>query len=92
MTTQVRPVQAMRNSTMNLQWSDESQTLSGIVEINGTATYVSIPRAMVHTIHIYNDAVGWEIERFKQDIVERLKHTLAVTPPDQCEADECDKK
>jgi len=59
-----------------VRWNDETQTLAGIVELEGKRKYVSIPREIIHSIHIYNDAVGWEIERFKFDIIERLSGIL----------------
>jgi hypothetical protein len=31
---------------------------------------------MIHSIPIYSDAIGWEIERYKADIFERLKPKL----------------
>ena len=61
-----------------IRWCEETQTLTGWVEVNGRNTFVTIPRDMIHTVSIYNDAVGWEIERFKLDIVERLKPHLSI--------------
>jgi hypothetical protein len=59
-----------------VRWSDDTQTLAGMVEIDGERRYVNISRNTVHSIHIYNDAVGWEIERFKLDIITRLKQNI----------------
>jgi hypothetical protein len=36
------------------------------------------PRDLIHTIPIYNDAIESEIERFKDDIIEKLKPILLV--------------
>ena len=38
-------------------------------QIHGRWQYVCIPRDMI-ALSIYNDAVGLEIERFKDDIVQ----------------------
>jgi hypothetical protein len=63
-----------------IEWSDELQTLSGWTTVNGNRIRVDIPRQLIHTLPIYNDAVGWEIERFKLDILERLKPQLLIIP------------
>jgi hypothetical protein len=31
-------------------------------------------RDTIHCLSIYNDVVSWEIDRYKCDIIERLKH------------------
>jgi hypothetical protein len=60
-----------------LRWDQRAQVLCGHALLNGRPTYVSIPRAMIHReLHVYNDAVEWEIERFKEDIVSRLAPLL----------------
>jgi len=55
-----------------LRWRESSQSLEGWTNVDGRKLYVRISREMVHSLSIYNDAVGWEIERFKDDIVQRL--------------------
>ncbi len=58
---------------MSLKWDEENQELSGWSVVNGQRTFVRIPRETIHSeLSIYNDAVGWEIERFKEDIAQRL--------------------
>jgi hypothetical protein len=59
-----------------VEWCEETQTLSGWTTVNGRRVRVDIPRHLIHTLPVYNDAVGWEIERFKLDILERLKPQL----------------
>lgn len=60
-----------------LRWDHRAQALCGHAVLNGRPTYVSIPREMIHReLHVYNDAVEWEIERFKEDIVSRLAPLL----------------
>jgi len=47
------------------------------MEVNGERKLVSIPREMIHArLSVYNDALEWEIERFKDDILDRLKPHL----------------
>jgi len=64
---------------MPLRWREETQTLEGWAQIHGRRQYVRIPRDMIHALQIYNDAIGWEIERFKDDIVQRLVPQLSQT-------------
>jgi hypothetical protein len=46
--------------------------------VNGDRFNFSVPRNMIHGIPMYNDAVEWEIEHYKNDIIDRLKaHLLA---------------
>jgi len=59
-----------------VKWCAETQTLSGWMVVKGERVHVSIPRAMIHSIPIYNDAVEWEIERHTADILSRLKPLL----------------
>jgi len=60
-----------------LRWIDEDQTLQGWAHIGGREIFVNLPRETIHSeLSIYNDAIGWEIERFKHDIVERLAPLL----------------
>jgi hypothetical protein len=59
-----------------LKWREASQTLEGWTELDGRKIYVQISREMVHSLPMYNDAIGWEIERFKGDIVQRLSSSL----------------
>ena len=59
-----------------LRWRETTQMLEGWTELGGRKIYVRITREMVHSLSIYNDAIGWEIERFKDDIVQRLAPSL----------------
>ena len=60
-----------------VRWDHGSQTLRGQYVLNGRHVYVSIPRQTIHReLYVYNDAVEWEIERFKEDIVSRLAPLL----------------
>ena len=78
--TAVRIVMAHFDSA--LKWNPQTQTLSGWTEIKGARVFVCVPRELIHSkLPIYNDAVGWEIDRFKNDIVERLiPYMLEKTP------------
>ena len=60
----------------DLKWCSETQTLSGWASVNGIRTHVSVPREMIHRLPVYNDAVEWEIERYKSDIIQRLQPLL----------------
>jgi hypothetical protein len=42
----------------------------------GNRIHIRLSREMIHSIPIYNDAIGWEIERHKADIFERMKPDL----------------
>ena len=61
----------------NVKWDSKSQTLSGWASIGENRIRVRIPRVVIHSISIYNDALEWEIERHKEDIIERLKPVLS---------------
>jgi hypothetical protein len=65
----------MRDPQMSVQIESEihwdGQTLVGWVMIDGRRTMLCATREMIHALSIYNDALGWEIERFKRDIFER---------------------
>ena len=50
----------------------DGRTLVGWVMIDGRRTMLCATREMVHSLSMYNDAIGWEIERHKSDIFERL--------------------
>jgi hypothetical protein len=65
-----------------LRWREKTQTLEGWAELGGRKIYIRIPREMVHSLSIYNDAVSWEIERFKDDIVQRLAPSLLQKAPE----------
>ena len=54
-----------------IEWDGTS--LSRWAVIGGNRIQVHLTREMIHSIPIYNDAIGWEIERYKADIFERLK-------------------
>jgi hypothetical protein len=55
-----------------LQWRPDTQTLEGWTECEGRKIHVRIPREMIHSLLMYNDALEWEIEWHKDDIVQRL--------------------
>lgn len=59
-----------------IEWDTRIQMLSGWVAWNGARIQVRIPRDLIHTIPFYNDAIESEIERFKDDILERLKPVI----------------
>lgn len=50
--------------------------LSGWFVLESRRLHLKAPRALIHMISIYNDAVEWEIERYKEDIFERLAPIL----------------
>lgn len=57
-----------------IEWDGTS--LSRWAVSRGNRIHIRLPREMIHSIPIYNDAIGWEIERYKADIFERLKPKL----------------
>lgn len=57
-----------------IEWDGKS--LSRWAVIKGNRIHIRLSREMIHSIPIYNDAIGWEIERYKADIFERLKPDL----------------
>jgi hypothetical protein len=61
----------------DIRWDGES--LSRWANVNGKRTELRASRDMIHGIAQYNDAVGWEIERHKVDIFQRLQHQLLAT-------------
>jgi hypothetical protein len=40
----------------------------------------TVPRDFIHTIPICNDAVSWEIDRYKSDIFRRVQPLLEPVP------------
>lgn len=50
----------------------DGRTLVGWVLVDGRRTMLCATREMIHGLSMYNDAIGWEIERYKSDIFERL--------------------
>lgn len=54
------------------QWRGDTQKLEGWTEVRGRKVYVCIPREMIHSLPMYNDALEWEIEWLKNDILHRL--------------------
>jgi hypothetical protein len=63
----------MSTPQSDIRWDAESQTLSGWILYNDRRVQFHVPREIIHSIPAYNDAVEWEIERHKDDILERLK-------------------
>jgi hypothetical protein len=59
-----------------LHWREETQTLEGWTLLGGRKIYARVPREMVHSLAMYNDSLGWEIEQFKDDIIQRLAPSL----------------
>jgi hypothetical protein len=58
-----------------IEWN--GRELSITVRTDTGSVLCTIPRDTIHAIPIYNDAVGWEIERNKADIFERFKSALS---------------
>jgi hypothetical protein len=54
----------------------DGTSLSAIIADGNRRITCMIPRDTVHALSVYNDAVGWEIDRHKQDIFERVKAVL----------------
>ncbi|HTK86329.1 MAG TPA: hypothetical protein VL329_01290 [Nitrospiraceae bacterium] len=54
----------------------DGTSLSTIVTIDDRHVTCVIPRETIHALSIYDDAVGWEIDRHKLDIFERVKVVL----------------
>ena len=67
----------MSGMTSDIKWNSEDQTLSGWMNVNGARVYICIPRDLIHSIPIYNDATEQEIESLKSDIIERLAPTFS---------------
>lgn len=55
-----------------LKWDAGLQMLTGWSMQRGCRVKVQISRDLIHTIALYNDATESEIERFKDDIANRL--------------------
>jgi len=58
-----------------IEW--DGRELSITIQTDTGSVLCTIPRDTIHGIPIYSDAVGWEIERNKADIFERLKSALS---------------
>jgi len=56
----------------DIKWCTKTQTLSGWTTVRGAQVHIRVPRDMIHSIPMYNDAVEWEIEQYKSDIIQRL--------------------
>ncbi|MCW5692488.1 MAG: hypothetical protein KIT48_08990 [Pseudolabrys sp.] len=57
----------------DLKWNPQLQMLTGYVTVNdGNRVPIEVPRELIHTITMYNDAIETEIEQYKEDIVSRL--------------------
>jgi len=54
----------------------DGQTLAAEITTDHGPILCIIPRHTIHAISIYNDALTWEIERHKRDILDRLKFSL----------------
>ena len=63
----------MAHVDSTLKWDPDTQTITGWAEIRGERVFICVPREMIHSkLPIYNDAIERELEKFKNDIVERL--------------------
>ena len=51
----------------------DGTSLSTIIAIDNRRVTCVIPRDTVHALSTYRDALGWEIDRYKFEIFERLK-------------------
>jgi hypothetical protein len=58
----------------NIEWDGER--LSALVSSAHGQFLCIVPREAIHAISIYNDAVGWEIDRYRNDIFDRLKAAI----------------
>jgi hypothetical protein len=65
---------------MNIEFEPEiewdGQSISRWAIIDGKRIQVRLPRDLIHSITIYNDAIDREIERDKEDIFEKLKPSI----------------
>ena len=66
----------MSEVATDIKWDSNLQALSGWAILNGKRAQVCIPRDLIHTISVYNDAIESEIEQFKDDILKRLSPVL----------------
>jgi hypothetical protein len=60
---------------MEIEW--DGQELLITIQTDTGSVLCTVPRDTIHGISIYNDAVGWEIERYKADIFDRLKRAVS---------------
>ena len=60
-----------------IRWNGEA--LSRWATVDGRRLVISLTRDIIHSIPIYNDAIGWEIERYGFDIFERSKPQLLAS-------------
>jgi len=63
---------ARRTNFRELKWDAQVQMLTGFLVQEGSQLSLQIPRDLIHTITMYNDATESEIEKFKEDIAARL--------------------
>jgi hypothetical protein len=66
----------MSEAGSGIKWDSGLQALSGWTTWDNRRVRICIPRDLIHTISVYNDAIESEIEQFKDDITERLKPIL----------------
>lgn len=69
---------------MDISWDTRLQSLSGWAMKDNVRIRINIPRMLIHAIPIYNDAIENEIERYKNDIIERLlpSYVMGATAKD----------
>jgi hypothetical protein len=58
----------------------DGQEIIAVLRTEGARVTYTVPRDIIHTIPIYNDAVSWEIDRYKSDIFQRLQPLLELVP------------
>jgi hypothetical protein len=58
----------------------DGQQLIAVLRTEDARMTYTVQRDIIHTIPIYNDAVGWEIDRYKADIFRRVQPLLEPVP------------
>lgn len=70
----------------SISW--DGMSLSAVIAIESGRVTCSIPRDTIHALPLYNDAVSWEIDRHKRDVVERVKQVCEGKIRAVCAGDE----
>lgn len=62
-----------------LEW--DGKALSGLAVVNGQEVALRMSRDVIHALPTFNDVVGWEIERFKDEILNCAARCGALAMP-----------
>ena len=64
----------------------DGKCLSAVIAVDNRRVTCTIPHETVHAIPFYSDALGWEIDRHKADIFERVRDALVSKLKEASEA------